>query len=224
MLGRRLRREEWYVCACPLFIPLLTFLLASLQSHSDILALLQPPAEQAAPHSLPESVEWLNSVLALVWPLIDRSIFVPFIDLLEDALMQQVPGIVHSARVEDLDQGGIPLRLKGFRVLKDDSPEGFVELSEGQTQGHKGSTLMKMWKMARGKSDEMVQNADKGGLEQGTSPEAQIDMGDFINIEVDFAYRAPTTLGKKKRGKVNSDGGFETEPEVVGKEEGEKMQ
>lgn len=174
--------------------------------------------------SSPESVEWLNSVLSLVWPLIDRSIFVPFIDLLEDALMQQVPGIVHSARVEDLDQGGVPLRLKGFRVLKDDSPEGFVELDEGQTQEQKANPLMRIWKMARGRNDEGEGGLSEERVGDEKSPEVQVDLGDFINLEVDFAYRAPTTLGKKKHSKVNSDSGFETEPDVVGQEEGEKMQ
>lgn len=64
-----------------------------------------------------ESVEWINHILGLVWPLITVDIFMPFIDLLEDALQLQVPGIVHAVRVEDLDQGVIPLKIQRFKVL-----------------------------------------------------------------------------------------------------------
>ncbi len=34
--------------------------------------------------------------------------------------MTQVPGIVHSVKVDDMDQGSIPLRIKSFRVLPSD--------------------------------------------------------------------------------------------------------
>ncbi len=61
-----------------------------------------------------ESVEWLNKALATAWPLINADYFAPFIDLLEDSLMTQVPGIVHSVKVDDMDQGSIPLRIKSF--------------------------------------------------------------------------------------------------------------
>ncbi len=172
-------------------------------NNEDILALLRPPVAPSV-RSHPEPVEWLNRVLGLVWPLIEGSVFTPFIDLLEDALMQQVPGIVHSARVEDLDQGTIPLRIKSMRVLEDSSGEAFTSL-DGFSEAKKNNPLVKLWKTVRGEGahpegpGDAAPSASKPSEDRKhTSREHETDSGDYINLEIDFSYRAPS--GAKPKG------------------------
>lgn len=45
-----------------------------------------------------ETVEWMNSILASVWSLINAEIFTLLVDLLEDALQMQMPSIVYAVR------------------------------------------------------------------------------------------------------------------------------
>ncbi|KAI8057009.1 hypothetical protein BDF22DRAFT_668911 [Syncephalis plumigaleata] len=64
-----------------------------------------------------ESVEWVNHVVGKLWPLINRDLFAPAIDLMEDVLKQQCPSIVYAVRVDDVDQGVYPFRVRSIRVL-----------------------------------------------------------------------------------------------------------
>ncbi|UTT90122.1 hypothetical protein NDA17_000644 [Ustilago hordei] len=138
-----------------------------------------------------ESVEWLNKALATAWPLINADYFAPFIDLLEDSLMTQVPGVVHNVRVEDMDQGSIPLRVKSFRVL----PSGERAFLQGA----------------------VVQARKDAGLPQPEAPgsvaadseddEAGVDVGDYVNLEVAFAYRGATTKKGFFRSTTNNSAG-----------------
>ena len=164
-----------------------------------------------------ESVEWVNSILALVWPVIGPDYFAPFVDLMEDALMQQVPGIVHSARVNDLDQGSLPLRLKSFVVLPPEA-EAFLAVEEDPTKV----------KNAPRKPADSAQNvgAKSQQFSQGADADEIGDTGDYINLEVDFVYRAPSTV--ETRGKSNKTGDFEEDAivpdEVVVQKGKEKIQ
>ena len=72
-----------------------------------------------------ETVSWLNRIIEVTWPIISSDYFGPFIDLFEDSLMQQVPPIVHSCRVDGLDQGTVPIRLLSFKLLHS-SDEAFT--------------------------------------------------------------------------------------------------
>ncbi|WFD34515.1 hypothetical protein MCUN1_001356 [Malassezia cuniculi] len=64
-----------------------------------------------------ETVSWLNRIVEIAWPIISSDYFGPFVDLLEDSLMQHVPPIVHSCRIDGLDQGTVPMRLLSFKLL-----------------------------------------------------------------------------------------------------------
>lgn len=121
-----------------------------------------------------ETVEWMNSVLSVVWPLINSDVFLPFVDLLEDALQVQVPGIVHAVRVEDLDQGVIPLRVDGFKMLPSDEGSFVRRAHEGLTD-------------AQRKEDKGLATAE------GITP---VDLGEHVNMEVSFSYRAPARSRK----------------------------
>lgn len=75
--------------------------------------------------SLPESVEWLNNIVRTIWPTINPEFFAAPIDLLEDVLQKQVPSIVHTVKVGDLDIGAVPLRITSMRFLPDNgAPRG----------------------------------------------------------------------------------------------------
>ncbi|KAI9591143.1 hypothetical protein BDF19DRAFT_456109 [Syncephalis fuscata] len=77
-----------------------------------------------------ESVEWVNHIVGKLWPLINRELFTPAIDLMEDVLKEQCPSIVYAVRVEDVDQGVHPFRVRGIRVLspqKDLQPNDDIE-------------------------------------------------------------------------------------------------
>ena len=121
-----------------------------------------PPAETA---------EWMNNILKTVWPLITPQYFAPFVDLLEDSLMTLVPPIVHSCRVEDMNQGTVPLRIQSFTIL-DSHQDAFT----------------------RGLDKIQRQNVTED--EPATE---QMDIGDYINLEVTFAHPSPAARSKKKK-------------------------
>ncbi|KDN53005.1 hypothetical protein K437DRAFT_242815 [Tilletiaria anomala UBC 951] len=169
-------------------------------SPNDILALFSEKENTlpGAPYPFGETVEWVNTVLSHVWPLIGHDYFAPFIDLLEDALMQQVPGIVHSARVHDLDQGSLPPRLKCFKVL----PPSIDAFLAGDADGDENARAehKRLWRKKSKQNEEDT---------LPTHEEGHLDSGDFINLEVDFVYRAPSTLDGRSCGKMNQKTDFE---------------
>ena len=83
------------------------------------------------PHVRPsegrEAVEWVNHALYALFPLISTDVLTPFIDLLEDALIQQVPPIVTSVRLTSAALGAQPLLLTSLRPMSDQ--EWFASLT-----------------------------------------------------------------------------------------------
>ncbi|BFZ53723.1 hypothetical protein PYCC9005_000753 [Savitreella phatthalungensis] len=106
--------------------------------------------EIATVQALPESVEWLNNIIRTIWPTINPELFASPVDLLEDVLQRQVPGVVHTVKVSDLDIGAVPLRVTSMRYLPDDgAPRGDedssgeyvnLEVSYGYRAGRSGSS------------------------------------------------------------------------------------
>ncbi|CCG83493.1 Putative uncharacterized protein B5O22.140 [Taphrina deformans PYCC 5710] len=81
--------------------------------------------EHATLSGVPESVEWLNNIIRTIWPTINPELFGGPVDLLEDVMQKQVPKVVHTVKVSDLDIGSIPLRVLSMRFLPDDgAPRG----------------------------------------------------------------------------------------------------
>ena len=74
-----------------------------------------------------EAVDWINHALYALFPLVSTDILTPFIDLLEDALIQQVPPIVTSVRLTSPALGSHPVVLTSLRPLSDE--EWFVSLT-----------------------------------------------------------------------------------------------
>lgn len=140
-------------------------------------------ADQWAASNHTETVQWMNSILSSIWPLINNDVFVPFVDLLEDALQLQVPGIVHAVRVEDLDQGVVPLTVNSLKVL----PPG-----EEHFLGHQRVTQQKQAEQASDRKDADASAAAKEVDEE----QQQVDLGEHVNLEISFSYRAPAHARK----------------------------
>ncbi|KAN0063868.1 hypothetical protein ACQY0O_003474 [Thecaphora frezii] len=160
------------------------------------------------PDQREETVEWLNSTLAIVWPLISSDYFVPFVDLLEDSLMTQVPGIVHSVRVEDLDQGTIPIRIKSFKLIPPDEASFLATPSEPQSARRQGA------RDAGSKSDGRDPLQSPVSADDDEDP--GIDTGDYINLEVVFAYRGTKPKRNKRTSKSTTNDANADSNEPVG--------
>lgn len=160
---------------------------------------------------MPESVAWLNSILSSVWPLINPDLFTSISDMLEDVMQASLPKIVRMVSVDDLGQGSESLRILGIKWLptgaasqtvdkdgklkkssEDNSDrkapgEGEVDddaENDGKRDGDSGDEDKKLSKedAAKKKADEEEQQAVRQGMEA--------EQGDFVNMELAFAYRA----------------------------------
>ena len=156
--------------------------------------------------STPESVQWLNSLLNRVWGLINPDLFASVVDTLEDVMQASLPGFVRMISVEDLGQGNEAIRILGVRWL----PGGAAAQNVSQ-DGIIGSntTLSNDRKVAEeGQIGNASSNADTSSSnqeEQGPNHDPkredkdedkkvaegmEAEQGDFVNMEVAFAYRA----------------------------------
>jgi hypothetical protein len=117
---------------------------------------------KATQNLLPESVEWMNTLLQVVWGLINPDMFAAVADTLEDVMQASVPGIIENVRVAEINQGSNPLRILSIRALPDD------QMKEMKQAIHEENKKTK---------DPQEAAADEEG-------------GDFYNIEIAFAYHA----------------------------------
>ena len=73
--------------------------------------------EEVNDASTPESTQWLNSLLASVWPLINPDLFASLVDTLEDVMQASLPKMVRMISVDDLGQGSEAFRVLGVKWL-----------------------------------------------------------------------------------------------------------
>ncbi|KAF4630399.1 hypothetical protein G7Y89_g7748 [Cudoniella acicularis] len=124
--------------------------------------------ELATANLIPESVEWMNTFLGIMWGLIDPDMFASVADTLEDVMQASVPGVIENVRVAEINQGTNPFRILSLRAL----PDGHVK--EMKDDIHKQNKKTK---------DPQELAADEEG-------------GDYYNLECSFAYHAaPTGAG-----------------------------
>jgi len=107
-------------------------------------------------------VEWLNTLLGIVWGLINPDMFAAVADTLEDVMQASVPGIIENVRVAEINQGSNPLRILSLRALPDSHMKAVKDDIHEQNKKTK---------------DPQEAAADEEG-------------GDFYNLEVSFAYHA----------------------------------
>ncbi|EPE35263.1 C2 (Calcium/lipid-binding, CaLB) [Glarea lozoyensis ATCC 20868] len=130
--------------------------------------------EVATANLIPESVEWMNTLLGVMWGLIDPDMFIGVADTLEDVMQASVPGVIENVRVAEINQGTNPIRILSLRALPDDHMKEMKDDIRSQNEKVK---------------DPQELAADEEG-------------GDYYNIECSFAYHAApsgtSTSGKAK--------------------------
>ncbi|EED79792.1 predicted protein [Postia placenta Mad-698-R] len=121
-----------------------------------------------------ESVEWLNTVLRGVWPIINTDMFAPMVDIVEDIMQSSAPSFVHSIRISDVGLGSNSARITSIRSLPDADRSGTDSIGESL-------------------------EVDS----QDMSPEDRDALGgDHVNLEVLFAYRGlPSGNAAASKGK-----------------------
>lgn len=159
--------------------------------------------QDTADSPTPESTQWLNSLLASVWYLINPDLFAGLADTLEDVMQASLPKLVRMISVEDLGQGSEAIRILGVRWLprgaaaKDVSVSGKIKSGkEGQDdQNASGEGQVDRNNMASEATLGEGRNIsdDHPPEEEGQDKVAEgmeAEEGDFVNMELAFSYRA----------------------------------
>lgn len=123
--------------------------------------------ETAVVNLIPESVEWLNTALGLVWNLINPEMFAAVADTLEDVMQASVPGVIENVKVNDISQGSNPLRVLSLRAL----PDSHVQDLKDEIR----------------KRDEQVKDPQELAADE--------EGGDFYNLEATIAYHSLPSSG-----------------------------
>ena len=163
--------------------------------------------EKQTTHSpMPESTQWLNSLLSSVWSLINPDLFTSLADTLEDVMQASLPKLVRMISVEDLGQGNESIRILGVRWLptgaaaKNVSEDGKVKSDKNQQNDRKVPGEGEVGEDA--KSDDAGENSSahegepsesdkkEAGEDQNVAEGMEAEEGDFVNVEVAFSYRA----------------------------------
>ncbi|KAM0284556.1 hypothetical protein ACHAQH_001922 [Verticillium albo-atrum] len=123
--------------------------------------------ETATVNLVPESVEWMNTAVGIMWGLINPEMFAGVADTLEDVMVASIPGIVENVRVADISQGSNPIRILSLRALPDDHMKEVKEETRKQTE----------------------KNTDPNELA------AMEQAGSYYNLEASIAYHAKPSGG-----------------------------
>ncbi|KAM0665415.1 hypothetical protein ACQRIU_005676 [Beauveria bassiana] len=118
--------------------------------------------ETAKVNLIPESVEWLNTAIGIIWGLINPEVFAAVGDTLEDVMAASVPGIIENIRVADIHQGSNPLRILNMRALPDSHVQDIKD-------------------DIRKQNEKTMDPNEMAAMEQA---------GEFYNMEVSVAYHA----------------------------------
>lgn len=117
----------------------------------------------------------MNTLLSIVWGLINPEMFASVADTLEDVMGASVPGVIENVRVAEINQGNNPIRILSLRALPDTHVK---ELKESIHEENKKS------------KDPQEAAADEEG-------------GDYYNLEASFAYHAKPS-GKDSSSKARN--------------------
>jgi len=117
----------------------------------------------------------MNTLLGVVWGLINPELFQGVADTLEDVMQASVPGIIEHVRVAEINQGSNPIRILSLRALPD-------------------SHMREM--------KEAIHNANKQNKDPQEAA-ADEEGGKYYNLEVSFAYHAAPS-GKRTSEKARN--------------------
>ena len=167
---------------------------------------------------LPESTAWMNGLLASVWPLINPDLFASITDMLEDVMQAILPKVIRMVSVDDLGQGSESIRILGVRSL----PRGAASQSVDEEGNLKAATDKEANdRTAPGEgeeegtedkakdedksidSKEEQKNKQKEEDQQAIREGMEAEQGDFVNMELAFAYRARSS-GKSLKSKAQN--------------------
>ncbi|XMA15625.1 hypothetical protein WAI453_008416 [Rhynchosporium graminicola] len=165
---------------------------------------------------LPESVAWMNSLLSSVWPLINPDLFAGVVDMLEDVMQASLPKVVRMVSIDDIGQGSEAIRILGIRWLPTGAAGQTVD-NEGNLK--KASNDEQNDRTTPGEGQEEDANDDKPQTEQerqwaedkkqeeedqqAIREGMEAEQGDFVNMELAFAYRARSS-GKSLKSKMKN--------------------
>jgi Ca2+-dependent lipid-binding protein len=117
----------------------------------------------------------MNSLVGLVWSLVNPEMFASIADTIEDVMQASLPGFIGNVRVADISQGENPIRILSLRAL----PESEVsDLKASATAAREGR-------------DPEQRKAEEDG-------------GEVYNLEVSFAYNAAPTETRGVNGKTRN--------------------
>ncbi|KAG6204592.1 hypothetical protein E4U35_003284 [Claviceps purpurea] len=165
-------------------------------------------AKTKASHHEAETTIWLNSVLAAVWPLINPDLFATLSDTLEDVMQASLPKLVRMVSVDDIGQGSESIRILGIQWLptgaasKSVTEDGKLASKDEDAHSKKGQASLTS-SPESGPDDNPLQEGSKGVSKVDAAAQGmQGEEGDFVNIEVAFAYRTrSSSRGLKDRSK-----------------------
>ncbi len=164
---------------------------------------------------VPESVAWLNNLLSSIWPLINPDLFTSISDMLEDVMQASLPKVVRMVSVDDLGQGSESFRILGINWLPTGAASQSVD-SEGELkkpgkdQGN-DRTASGEGEVEGGDTNEHEDKSNDNGQdkqqkeqeEQAIREGMEAEQGDFVNMELAFAYRARSS-GKSLSAKAKN--------------------
>lgn len=85
--------------------------------------LLQEDAKhQSGTFEEPETAEWLNALIAKLVPIVNTDLLLPLMDILEDALKNRFPNIISAVRVDEIDLGITPFRVRKMTRMDPSKP------------------------------------------------------------------------------------------------------
>ncbi|KAH6662020.1 hypothetical protein B0J14DRAFT_310913 [Halenospora varia] len=168
---------------------------------------------------LPESVAWMNSLLASVWPLINPDLFASLVDMLEDVMQASLPKVVRMVSIDDLGQGSEAIRVLGIRWLptgaadKSVDQEGNIQQTTNEEANDRGApgqgeeeqleTKTKEEEDPEASKKKEQEKKQKEQEEQAIREGMEAEQGDFVNMEMAFAYRARSS-GKSIKSKAKN--------------------
>lgn len=172
--------------------------------------------EQNSVKELPESVAWLNTTLSSVWPLINPDLFSSLVDMLEDVMQASLPKVVRMVSVDDLGQGSESIRILGIKWLPTGAASQSVdadgnlidagdkqndrtdpEQEQVQTDGQQNGDHPEH--QTESEQQKQQERAEQDAIREGMEAEE----GDFVNLELAFAYRARSS-GKSIKTKAKN--------------------
>jgi len=168
---------------------------------------------------LPESVAWMNSLLASVWPLVNPDLFTSLADMLEDVMQASLPKVVRMVSIDDLGQGSEAIRILGIRWLPTGAADQSVD-EEGNLKTTSDKEANDRGAPGQGEEEDLetkVKDDDDSEASNKTSDEKkqkeqeqqairegmEAEQGDFVNMELAFAYRARSS-GKSIKSKAKN--------------------